>query len=104
MPAVAPAGFIATEVSYYHGGSGEDAWSRVAAATPFFKVDDGGDYRLRLEVGEAAKRGMSANAKISSVAVDPRQPKRAGWFLLVGGFLLLVGRIVSRPNLWPSDD
>ena len=98
-------GFIAAEVSYYHGGSGEDAWSEGSRGyTRFFKVDDGGDYRLRLEVGEAAKRGMSANAKISSVAVDPRQPKRAGWFLLVGGFLLLVGRIVSRPNLWPSDD
>ena len=98
-------GFIASEVSYYHGGSGEDAWSEGRRGySRFFKVDTGGDYRLRLQVGEAASSGISANAEISSVALDPRQPKRAGWFLIIGGVLLLIRRVVSRPNLWPSDD
>ena len=87
-------GFIAAEVSYYHGGSGRTHGPKVAAATPASSrsmTAETIDFDSRWE---AAKRGMSANAKISSVAVDPRQPKRAGWFLLVGGFLLLVGRIV----------
>ena len=98
-------GFIASEVSYYHGGSGEDAWSEGSRGySRFFKVDNGGDYRLRLQVSEAGASGISVSAKISSVALDPRQPKRAGWILLIGGVLFLLRRAISRPNLWPSDD
>ena len=98
-------GFIASEVSYYHGGSGEDAWSEGSSGySKFFKVDGGGEYRLRLEVGEAGSAGMTAGVKLSSVPIDPRQPKRAAWLLIIGGALLFMRRMISRPNLWPSDD
>ena len=98
-------GFIAQEVSYYHGGSGEDAWSEGDSGyRRFFKISQGGSYRLRLEISEADRAGMAAQVTLFRAPADPKILKYVAALMVAIGLLVFLRRLVKRPNLWPSDD
>jgi len=98
-------GFVAKEISYFHGVEGGESWSEGSRRwRGVYKVPKGGQYRLRLEVSEARYKNMKATATIYKAPFDPGYPKKLSFVLVICGGLLLLRSRMSRPNLWPSDD
>ena len=64
---------VSKELSYYHGGSGDDAWSEGStSATLYFKAPQAGRYSIALAESSGG-RGNASSGAASTLKVEIRQ-------------------------------
>lgn len=98
-------GFVAREVSYYHGVEGGESWSEGSRDwRKIYAVPKGGQYRLRVALSEAGSASIKATAAVHAVTFDTRLAYLVSLMLLVFGGLMTVWTMSGKKNLWPSDD